>query len=105
MCIRDRLFGIEALIETVAVLSSAVGEIQDVVDARLRQSFSALRRRVSAEERGNLLGRPRAIGATIVEQARSGAADIGEIAKRTRRELSEPFATRLKYLRKMFREA
>ena len=90
------LFGIEALIETVAVLSSAVGEIQDVVDARLRQSFSALRRRVSAEERGNLLGRPRAIGATIVEQARSGAADIGEIAKRTRRELSEPFATRLK---------
>ncbi|MBK7730623.1 MAG: hemerythrin domain-containing protein [Gammaproteobacteria bacterium] len=38
------LFGIEALIET-AVLSSAVGEIQDVVDARLRQSFSALRRR------------------------------------------------------------
>lgn len=98
------LFGIEALIETVAVLSSAVGEIQDVVDTRLRQSFSAPRRRLSAEERGNLLERPLVAGSAIFEQVRSGAAEIGEIARRTRRELSEPFATRMKYLRKMFRE-
>ncbi len=99
------LFGIEALIETVAALSSAVGEMQDVMGTRLRKSISASKRRASTSEEGrSLLERQREVGFAIFEQARSGAADISAIVRRTRHELAEPFATRMKYLRKMFRE-
>lgn len=96
------LFGIEALIETVATLGSAGSALQDIVRKRAAQALRDAR--PSAAERRGLLGMSRALGAAAIDQAGAGAKEMRELIARTRAEIAEPFATRMKFLRRMVRE-
>lgn len=103
------LFGIEALIETVAALSGAVGEAREIVGKRVRKSVSGSRdilgQRAARGESCGGLARPRAIGSTVADQFGAAGEEIGALVRRTRGELSEPFAARMKYLRKLLSES
>lgn len=96
------LFGIEALIETVATLGSAGSALQDIVRKRAAQALRDSR--PSAGERRGLLGMSRALGAAAIDQAGAGAKEMREVIARTRAEIAEPFATRMKFLRRMVRD-
>jgi hemerythrin-like domain-containing protein len=96
------LFGIEALIETVAALGNAGSELQGILRKRARQVLRDSRKS-SGEHRG-LLGMSRALGAAARDQAGAGVKEMRAVIARTRAEISEPFATRMKFLRRMVRD-
>lgn len=96
------LFGIEALIETVAALGNAGSELQDIVRKRARQALREARE-TPGGHRG-LLAASRTLGCSARDQAGAGVKEMRAVIARTRAEISEPFATRMKFLRRMLRD-
>lgn len=96
------LFGIEALIETVAALGNAGSELQDIVRKRIKQTLRASKK--SSGESDGLLEKSRAVGAAARDQVSAGTKEVRALLKRTRTEISEPFSTRMKFLRKLVRD-
>jgi hemerythrin-like domain-containing protein len=96
------LFGIEALIETVAALGNAGGELQEIVRKRVSQAVRDSKK--GAGTSSGVIGMTRSLGAAAREHARAGAKEVRAVIKRTRNEISEPFATRMKFLRRLVRE-
>jgi len=96
------LFGIEALIETVAAVGNAGGELQDIIRKRLDHVLRDSKK--AREGTSGLLDMSRSLGAAARTHARAGAKEVTAVIKRTREEISEPFATRLKFLRRLVRE-
>ena len=96
------LFGIEALIETVAALGNAGSELQDIVRKRARQALREARE-TPGGHRG-LLATSRTLGCSARDQAGAGVKEMRAVIARTRAEISEPFATRMKFLRRMLRD-
>ena len=96
------LFGIEALIETVAALGNAGSELQDIVRKRAGQLMRDAR--TSPAEHRDLLAISRALGSAARAQAGAGLKDVRAVISRTRTEIAEPFATRMKFLRRMIRD-
>lgn len=99
------LFGVEALVETVVAVGGAVGEIRGILGKRLRATLSdclqtsgkELRRR----ELGAILRVPGAMASRVREHAGEGAREMRGVVSRARAELAEPFATRMRFFRKM----
>lgn len=102
------LFGIEALIETVATVSSAVGEFRGIFRSRIRQSFSETMDessgRLKGRDMGEIVGLPRAVGSAFCRQLSAGRDDLRELGQRLKSDLSEPFSARVDYLKKLLRE-
>lgn len=102
------LFGIEALIETVATVSSAVGEFRGIFRDRIKQSFNESMDessgRLKGRDVGEIAGLPRAVGSAFCRQLSAGRDDLRELGQRLRTDLSEPFSARVDYLKKLLRE-
>lgn len=96
------LFGIEALIETVAALGNAASELQDIVRKRAGQAVRDARK--SPDGQRGLLAVSRALGCAARDQAGAGVKEMRAVIARTRAEIAEPFATRMKFLRRMVRD-
>jgi hemerythrin-like domain-containing protein len=99
------LFGMEALIEAVATLGEAVGEIRGIVGRRLRDSARESFRSAGAKGgRGEwrpVSTMPAALLGSVRKHGGGAAREIGAVITRSRTELAEPFAARMQFLRKM----
>jgi hemerythrin-like domain-containing protein len=99
------LFGIEALIEAVAALGTAAGEMRSIMGRRLRnslsESFEESGERLATRQLGAMAGLPAALFKGLCGHASDGARELVDVARRTRDELAEPFAARFSYLRKL----
>jgi len=100
------LFSIEALIEAVAALGAAMGEVRGIVLERsrmsIRETLDTSAERLRRRELGAVAGLPVALATGVCEQALAGAREIGGVIRRTGGELAEPFATRFSYVRRLF---
>lgn len=99
------LFGVEALVESVVTVGAAAGEIRGILGRRLRLAVAgALQtssRELARRELRSTLGIPVLAAAEMLSQAREGLTEIVSVADRTRAEIGEPFAARLRQLRKL----
>ena len=74
------LFGIEALIETVAALGNAGSELQDIVRKRARQALREAREPPSGDR--GLLAVSRALGRSARDQAGAGVKELRAVIMR-----------------------
>lgn len=99
------LFGIEALIEAVAAMGAAAGEMRAILGRRLRESVSESLEesgeRLASREFATVAGLPAALLRGACVHAGDGARELAEVLRRTREELTEPFQARFAYLRKL----
>jgi hemerythrin-like domain-containing protein len=96
------LFGVEALIEAVATLGGAIGEIRDILGRRLRASArDSFRGNEDDGAARRVAALPGAMFGSLREHSGAAAREIGAVVRRSRGELAEPFAARIGYLRRM----
>jgi hemerythrin-like domain-containing protein len=99
------LFGVEALVESLVVAGSAMGEIRGLVGRRLLVAIGECRtlageHSVISEPRG-LVHLPLALARSLRTNADAGAREVAEVLARSRDALVEPVAIRLRYLRRL----
>lgn len=102
------LFGVEALIESVAAIGTTVGEIKDILRRRVRsslkQSAHAAREGFDEGVIAGVGGLPGAIGGVLRIHLGEGGGEVRASVRRARKEIGEPFGMRMEYLRKLFAE-
>ncbi len=97
------LFGVEALVESLVVAGSAMGEIQGIVGHRLRFTIRECRAIASEGsvvfEPWRLRHLPLSLAGSLRANAQAGAREVAEVLARSRDAVVEPVAIRLRYLR------